>query len=95
MPALGRQRQVDLCEFEASLVYRVSSKTTKATQKDPVLKNKQPSPPTKKKKKRKRRKRKKRRREGGGREKREEEEEGRSSGSDVSYGRAPVCELEV
>jgi hypothetical protein len=28
-PALGRQRQVDLCEFEASLVYRVSSRTAR------------------------------------------------------------------
>ena len=27
IPALGRQKQVDLCEFEASLVYRTSSKT--------------------------------------------------------------------
>jgi hypothetical protein len=26
-PALGRQRQADLCEFEASLIYRVSSRT--------------------------------------------------------------------
>ena len=26
-PALGRQRQVDLCEFKASLVYRASSRT--------------------------------------------------------------------
>ncbi|KAM7327523.1 hypothetical protein ACRRTK_013890 [Alexandromys fortis] len=25
IPALGRQRQADLCEFEASLMYRVSS----------------------------------------------------------------------
>ena len=25
-PALGRQRQVDLCEFEASLAYRASSR---------------------------------------------------------------------
>ena len=25
--ALRRQRQVDICEFEASLVYRVSSRT--------------------------------------------------------------------
>ena len=39
IPAL-RQRQVDLCEFEASLVYRVSSRTTKAIQRNPVLKNK-------------------------------------------------------
>ena len=27
IPALRRQRQVDLCEFEASLVYRASSRT--------------------------------------------------------------------
>ena len=26
-PALGKQRQVDLCEFEASKVYRMSSRT--------------------------------------------------------------------
>jgi hypothetical protein len=31
----------DLCEFEASLVYRMSSRTARATQKNPVLKNKQ------------------------------------------------------
>jgi hypothetical protein len=36
--ALGRERQVDLCEFEASLVYRVSFRTARATQRDPVLK---------------------------------------------------------
>ena len=38
--ALGRQRQRNLREFKASLVYRASSKTTKATHRDPVLKNK-------------------------------------------------------
>ena len=27
IPALGRQRQMDLCEFEAGLVYRASSRT--------------------------------------------------------------------
>jgi hypothetical protein len=27
MPALGRKRQVDLCEFGTSLVYRVTSRT--------------------------------------------------------------------
>jgi hypothetical protein len=34
IPALGRlrQRQVDLYEFKASLVYIVSSRTVKATQ---------------------------------------------------------------
>ena len=26
IPALQRQRQADLCEFEASLIYRVSSR---------------------------------------------------------------------
>ncbi|XP_040609944.1 dol-P-Man:Man(7)GlcNAc(2)-PP-Dol alpha-1,6-mannosyltransferase isoform X2 [Mesocricetus auratus] len=39
IPALGRQRQADLCEFEGSLVYGVSSKTAKATQRNPVSKN--------------------------------------------------------
>lgn len=37
VPALRKQRQVDLCEFEASLVYKVSSRTAKATQRHPVL----------------------------------------------------------
>ena len=40
IPVLGRQKQADLCEFKASLVYRVSSRTVKATQRSPVLKNK-------------------------------------------------------
>jgi hypothetical protein len=40
LPALRRQRQADLCEFEASLVYRVSSRTGRATQRNPVCKNK-------------------------------------------------------
>ena len=41
IPALGRQRQVDLCEFEARLVYRVNSKIgSKATQRNPLSKNK-------------------------------------------------------
>jgi hypothetical protein len=31
-----RQRHVDLCEFEASLVYRVSSRTARATTRIPV-----------------------------------------------------------
>jgi hypothetical protein len=34
----GRGRQIS--EFEASLVYRVSSRTARATQKNPVSKNK-------------------------------------------------------
>ena len=38
IPALGRGRWIS--EFEASLVYRVSSKTAGATQKNPVSKKK-------------------------------------------------------
>ena len=34
-----RQRQVDVCEFQASLVYRASSRTAKTTQRNPVSKN--------------------------------------------------------
>ena len=41
IPALGRQRQADLCKFKASLVYRVSPRTAKAiTQRNPISKNK-------------------------------------------------------
>ena len=36
MLPLGRQRQADLCEFKASLVYRANSETAKATQRNPV-----------------------------------------------------------
>jgi hypothetical protein len=39
--ALRRQWQVDLRELKASLVYRVSSRTAKATQRNPVSKIKQ------------------------------------------------------
>jgi hypothetical protein len=38
IPALGRQRQV---EFEVSLVYKVSSRTVRATQRNPVSKRQQ------------------------------------------------------
>ena len=39
--ALGRQKQVDLCEFEVSLVCRVNSRTSRAvTQRDPGSKRK-------------------------------------------------------
>ena len=37
VPALGGVRQIS--EFEASLVYRVSSRTARATQRNPVWKN--------------------------------------------------------
>ena len=40
IPALRRQRQADLCDFEASLVYRAGSRTARAvTQRNPVLVN--------------------------------------------------------
>jgi hypothetical protein len=39
IPALGRQRQAVLCEFKASVVYRVSSRTAKVAQKSPDSKN--------------------------------------------------------
>jgi hypothetical protein len=40
IPALGRQRQADLCELQASLIHRVSSKAARATQRNPVSKTK-------------------------------------------------------
>jgi hypothetical protein len=42
----GRGRWIS--EFEASLVYRVSSRTARDTQRNPVLKNKQTSKQTNK-----------------------------------------------
>ena len=38
-PKPGRQKQVELCEFEASLVYRLSFRISKATERNPVSKN--------------------------------------------------------
>jgi hypothetical protein len=39
-PAIGRKRQVDLCEFKASLIYKASFRIAKATQRNHVLKKK-------------------------------------------------------
>ena len=47
IPAFGKQKQEDLCEFKASFVYKASSRTTRDAQRNPV---------SKKKKKRKKRK---------------------------------------
>lgn len=33
-PSIGRHRQVDLCEFKASLIYRASSRIARATQRN-------------------------------------------------------------
>jgi hypothetical protein len=38
IPALRRQMQAGICKFEASLVYIVSSRLPKATQRNPVSK---------------------------------------------------------
>jgi hypothetical protein len=47
IPALGRQRQADF-EFKASLVDKVSSRTARAIQKNPVSKVNQPTKQTNK-----------------------------------------------
>jgi hypothetical protein len=52
----GRSRGIS--EFEASLVYRVSSRTTKTTQKNPVSEKKKRKEKKRKEKKRKEKKRK-------------------------------------
>jgi hypothetical protein len=41
------ERYLDLCEFKASLVYRVSSRTARATQRNPVSKNQKEKQKTK------------------------------------------------
>jgi hypothetical protein len=46
----------DLCEFEASLVYRASSKTVRATQRNPVTKKNEKSKNKQTRKKEKKRK---------------------------------------
>jgi hypothetical protein len=40
IPALGRKRQMYICELKASVVYRASSWTAKATQRNPIAKTK-------------------------------------------------------
>jgi hypothetical protein len=37
-PSTWEAEQVDLCEFKAILVYRVISRTAKATERNPILK---------------------------------------------------------
>jgi hypothetical protein len=56
IPALGRQRQW-ISEFEASLVYRVSSRTARATQRNPVSKNQKEKDKDRKKERKKERER--------------------------------------
>lgn len=46
IPTLKRQRQADHCEFEDSLVYKMSSKTARVvTQRNPGSRNKKPTTP--------------------------------------------------
>lgn len=47
-PALGRVRQVDLCELKASQVYRVNSRTAKVTKRNPVSRNRNKTKPKQK-----------------------------------------------
>jgi hypothetical protein len=62
IPALGRQKGRWISEFEASLVYKVSSRTARGTQRNPVLKNKTKKQANKKKRQDKTRQEKKRKR---------------------------------
>jgi len=39
IPALGKQRQADLWEFEACPIYKASSRTARAIQRNTVSKN--------------------------------------------------------
>jgi hypothetical protein len=41
IPALGRQKQAELCKFKTRMVYRGSSRTARTTQRNPVSKTKQ------------------------------------------------------
>jgi len=47
VPVLRSKRQADLHEFKASLVCRMSSRTARATQRNPVLKNQKQTSKTK------------------------------------------------
>ena len=59
IPKLKRQRQVDLCEFEASLVYKSSSRTARATQGNSVSEKKKRKKEREREKEKERKKRKK------------------------------------
>jgi hypothetical protein len=42
IPVLGRQKQADLFEFEANMVYRVSSRTSRTIQRNLVSEKRMP-----------------------------------------------------
>ena len=62
IPALGRQRQ-RISESEASLVYKVISRTARATQRNPVSENQKKKKKKKKKKEKKGKERKRKEKE--------------------------------
>lgn len=51
IPALGRQMQANLCEFEASLVYKASSRTASYTERHCLGKQNETNKQTKNQKK--------------------------------------------
>jgi hypothetical protein len=66
IPAFRKQRQVGLYEFQASLLYRVSSRTSRATQRNPVTKKERRRRRRRRKRRRRKRKRRRKRRKRGG-----------------------------
>ena len=70
-PTWGRQREAELCEFQASLYYRESSKAPRATHRNLVLEKEKKK---KGRKKRKEKKRKEKKRKEKGKEKKRERE---------------------
>jgi hypothetical protein len=71
-PSTGEAEASVSLEFKASLVYRASSRTARATQRNPVSKNPKKEEKEKKREK-KRKKRRKKEEEGGGEEQQEQE----------------------
>ena len=59
-PTLGRQKQVDLCESEVSLFYKVSFRTRRATEREKEIKPISKKPANQKKRKERKGKEKKR-----------------------------------
>ena len=74
-PTWGRQREAELCEFQASLYYRESSKAPRATHRNLVLEKEKKKKEERKEKKRKEKKRKEKRKEKKRKEKERERRE--------------------
>jgi hypothetical protein len=80
----GRGRQIS--EFQASLVYKVSSRTARATQRNPVSKNKKREEKRREEKRREEKRREEKRREEKRREEKRRERERRREVAWVWYG---------